>query len=211
MDQVLVEYVAEAVARDLLHRPGHITPDLARAIYGSEELRRATQGRVAFEHFEALKQLYASGDPALEAFSIDLLLPLTGRAEVQSFLEQRWQSINLGVDAQRGIQFRLADSKDLTASLRDELRAWTFANWRVWLAGVARFAGGEHAALSFFQGRLNERGDGRRFPDSKRWIYVCCAASSNEKEAARNWIQSFIGDTDPFVAETARMVRGRLA
>ena len=210
MDQAIIEYVTDKIANDVLNAPQNITPSVAKALYSSEELRRGMHGKITMAHFDRLRQLCESGDIAVQAFSIDLLSPIIGQPQVQAFLEGHWKTMNLGVDAQRGVQFRLSDCADLSKNLHQELRDWNFQNWDMWLAGVSRFAGGPDAVLNFFKQRLEECGEGRRYPASKRWIYVCCAASSSQGQEARAYIEEFTNDADPFVAETARMVLERL-
>ena len=48
-----------------------------------------------------------------------------------------------------------------------------------------------------------------RHSKSKRWVYICAAAASDDSAAARELIQSYTKDPDPFLREVAGIVRQR--
>lgn len=203
MAPILYEYIATKLLEDI--RSGRSLPvDLCQAV--TSDMRRRLHQQILPTDFAAIRRLCETDDSWSRGLGINLLFSIVDTREARSYLEELWRDTTLSMENRRNVQFRLLDCADLDATSHEALRNFTFENWEEWLQGVRRYAGGAEKALEFFKARIIDS----KYVESKLWVYLCCGAASNDKEATREWLQNYTADTNAFRRDTALLVLARL-
>jgi len=94
--------------------------------------------------------------------------------------------------------FHQLTARQTSAEQRRELASWAGANASLLIEDQRLFFSGENARV-----RLQERLENRAFA-SKRWVYMYSAHALGDPLEVRQFIQPYLEDADPLVANAAR-------
>lgn len=203
MEPIIAEYLVDKLVDDIRStRP--LPSQLCQALFRYpiiNDLRR----RINPDDFLIIHSLCESDDDAVRNLGFALLQNIR-QERVRCYLEEVWQRPLLSFKLRTNLQAELLNYPELSQDYHEQLFRFTLDNWQPWLQGIVDWCGGGEGVLKYCTGRLSDP----KFPKSKRWLYVCAAAASNDLAAARNLIGSYVEDPDPFLRGVPREVLKRL-
>jgi len=202
--KAIVDYLAQKLVDDL--RAGQELPvELQRAY--SSVLADAVRKQIQPADWKWIRSMCNSPSEYLRRLAIDLTRNIRDLPEVRPLLEDMWRQQGLPVSVRIALQARLLDYEDLTEEWHRELFKFTLNNWEEYLQEVRQWVAASGPILNFCRQRLNDP----NFPRSKRWFYICNAAAADDPKEAREFIENYKNDEDPFVREVVEGVLRRLA
>jgi len=205
VEPVLAEYVASKVVEDIrAERP--LSSELCEVFIRRFRMIDLMRKHAKPSDFPKLRRLCDSGDDALCDFGLTLLFSIMSQDEVHRYAEDLFQRPNLAFRTRMILQFRFLDDPDLDRHLHEEFLQFMLDNWAQVLNEVPQWFGGRQGVADFCSQRLQDS----RFPKTKRWAYVCFAAASDNPAEARQLIESYADDQDPFLREAVQQVLSRL-
>lgn len=205
MEKIVAEYLAQKVIEDV--RSGNLpAPELSKAVchFPLIDLLRK---HVTQSDWDNIYLLCESQNQDQRTLGRALLVNIMSFQKVRQYLEQSWQKTDLTFMDRIGLQFTLLNYKDLSTSFHEILLKFTMDNWNNWLKdATAPWADGQNNVLDYCQKRL----DDQSISKSKRWIYICGVAATDNIEAAKTLVESYLKSDDPFLAKVSNEVMSRI-
>jgi len=192
-----------------------LTQDIRSGFIPSKELSREVnrfplidllRERIEPADLPNLKSLCESQDIYISRLGFSLLRKIHEVNEVRAFVESQWPREDLPFDVRVTLQFMLLSYAELGESMHEELLRFTLSSWDQWLADAVNWSNGQHSVIDYCQERLSSP----NLPESKRWVYICCAAASGDQAKTRALISNYVNDPDPFLVKVADEVLDRL-
>lgn len=204
MERIIAEYLADKLINDI--RSGVILlPELCEAVT-SVPLIDYLRSRIRVEDFDRIRALCDSENAASQNLGLALLRNIEHESEVRSFLENLWERPDLSFRTRIGLQFQLSNYVNLDPSMRKRFLAFTLDNWQPFLDNQVAWCSGPQGVINFCRQRLTDT----RFPQSKKWLYMCVVAASDDSTSARSLLEGYQNDPDPFTREVVQEVLKRL-
>lgn len=148
-----------------------------------------------------------SSDEDVCRLGFSLAGQFSDQVEVRDYLESTWDRKDLPSDVRYELLSKLADDPELPREKHEEFFAFIIDNWDDWITAVENWLGGRGKVLSYCQSRVADH----RFPQSKTWVYICCAPASDDVGAAHQWVMTHVReDANPFTRRVAEEVLKRL-
>jgi CheY-like chemotaxis protein len=158
---------------------------------------RTTEGNRIGE--EVLLNIVNLEDGQRAALALQCLQPFAQKPEVQAALQKRWIDGNAPSPLKCHLVWRIGDDPGLTEAFRTGIRSWIFENFDAWTQSAQKFfCATPENILVAIRKKLDE---GSVYPEHKKWIVICCAPISSEKEAARQLLLA-LSSADVFVDAT---------
>ncbi len=205
MEQIIAEYIAKKMIIDI--REGYLpSPELSEAVRRFP-LMDFMRDLVQSGDFLNIRRLLDAPHEEIRALGFGLLNNILNLKKVRDYLEEKWKSCDMTFRDRNAIVFTLTNCEDLSPAFHKQFSEFIFENWERWLTKVAaRYAGGLQRVLDYCRVRLQDK----IFPDSKKWVYLCVAAASNDSLEAQNLIGGYADAPAPFVRKIACEVLRRL-
>jgi hypothetical protein len=153
-----------------------------------------------------VQRLLASTSFVVRRLGYSLLRKLSNEVPVRQFVENQWWRDDVTFDERIALQFLLLSYRDLDTKFHESLFSFTIQFWEQWLSDAVKWANGKDSVIRYCHDRLASA----ELPNSKRWVYLCCAAASNDFDAAIKLITSYSEDADPFLRHVVQVVLRRL-
>lgn len=205
MENVISEYLAEKFCADI--RAGAPASSELCSALTSFPVIDYLRSRIQIEDFERLQVFCDSDDPAKQNLGLALLRNIESIGNVRTYLENLWHRASLSFRSRIGLQFQLSNYADLDPAMRQRFLTFILNHWQEFLDNQIEWCNTGEGVLDFCRQRLADT----RFPASKNWLYLCVAAASSDRDAARALVQSYANDLDPFKRKVASEVLERLA
>jgi len=205
MDRVIAEYIGKKILDDI--RSGtQIQPEIYKKIVTTSVVDHMREN-ISQQDMIIITALCESKDETSQHLGLALISKFKDYPNVRILLEKLWGSPNLYFYSRQALQARLLDYPDLDTEIHQKLLLFTLENWDKWISEIVMWAGGPEVVLNYCEERLNNK----KTPTSKRWLYVCCAASSSDAIGRRDLIESYSDDADPFMQKVVTEVRKRIS
>lgn len=155
---------------------------------------------VSSDDLPLILNLGRSGSLPVANFAVGGLLRRFIRLpEVRTYLLQYWEA-HASKGRRHHVLFRLLDIEDLDEALRRKL--WIFVRDNLdWLSREhAEWFGGPPAVLDSVRSRLGDA----KFPDKKKWVYLCSVPGTSDRPALRILLQPFLSSAELLTVDVAR-------
>jgi NADPH-dependent ferric siderophore reductase len=201
MKTVLAEYLSRKIIEDI--RSGKtLSPEICESVCHFpliDFLRRLVQP----DDWNHIKLLLEANHVDIRTLGRALLNRILNVNGVREYLVRAWRSSGQTIRDKIGLQFTLLNYEDLDPQVQKELSEFVFENWNEWLSeGTTRWAAGEQNVLDFVRKRLSDE----KTTPTKRWVYICGAAASPDKNEVIRIIEEYVNNSDAFLSEIARRV-----
>lgn len=204
MEKVLLNYLGEKLIDDL--RAGAQLSSGLLGLANQVEIVDVLRKSISNEDFRWIRSMCDSKEDGAQQLALSLVRSIQYQREVRLYLEEMWHRNDLTFITRIVLQSQLLQYEDLQADLRTQIFQSILNNWDEWITEVKNWTGGVHNVLDYIQIRLGDS----RFPRSKWWYYLCCAPASNDPIKARELVERFAQDSDPFMKSVAEELLRRL-
>jgi hypothetical protein len=196
-DFTTIQFVADAIIAHI--RAGHIPSNGDADVLDSRPLIDALRLRVSETDVPWILKCIENESDSAAGLACSLLRAHSVRPEVRQCFENRWQTASPYL--KNRLIWRMLDDPELPQALHREFFRFLIDEWDTFVDFNRSFYGdGKKGVLSL----LSRIGD-PSFPDSKKWIYLCCVPSVIEdNEAAKTLVSIGFTMSDPFAHEVAR-------
>ncbi len=172
------DFIANALTAHL--RSGCLPAEAQAAGLDRRPLIDRLRKRVEPRDSSWLLPLVQSAPDTIAGLACSLLRHQMQDSKVRACFEARWSSASAYL--RNRIMWRLLDNPSLESSWHQVFRQFVFDEWEVFQRFNQTFYGPPETAVGSLLSRILDPS----FPDSKKWIYLCCAPGVTEDvEAAR--------------------------
>lgn len=194
IDEVLLRYLAEKIMEDL--RSGNqLAEDFCNALTGYPEIDSLRKA-VGSEDTDVIIGLCQSQNRAKRSLGFALLQPIVGNEKIQGFLKQLWDDANDNdYEAKRLLVWRILDISDLPSDFHEDIYRFVKKHWHAFIADNENWVQGD--VLDYCKERLSNM----YIPESKSWIYLLLASTSDRKEEVRKLLDQY-GESKASIVST---------
>ena len=151
----------------------------------------------------ALLRVVELEDGPRAALALQYLQPFTKQEHTIKALKKRWYVRETPPALKCHLVWRIGDDLGGDNEFKEVMRSWIFANFAAWSDSAQQFfCSTPDNILVAIQNKLAR---GAQYPEQKKWIVVCCAPVSANKEAARQLLSKRLSE-DNFVESTRKAV-----
>jgi hypothetical protein len=159
------------------------------------ELRKAVQPN----DIPVLLSLAKNADWPVANLAVGLLRAFKNDLEIRQHYLDIWNDERRPMELRFCVMYPLLDDPDLPRKLHEEFFTTILANLDVYKRTVSDYYITPEHVLPTVRKRIKDP----QYPVTKRWVYLCNALSSPDKLEAREFIEPFKDDLDPFVKKVA--------
>lgn len=197
-----LDFAADAIIAHL--RQGNRPTDSEAAFLDRRPLIDAFRQRITSNDLDWLLGIVNTASEPVAGLACSLLRHHVSAALVKSAFGKRWDSARPYL--KNRLMWRMLDDPELPKEWHQRFFEFVLAEWETFRDFNLTFYGNSRAAL----GRILTRITDPSFPDSKKWIYLCCPIEVvDDQDAAKAVV--FLGRsmTDPFAQHVAEVLLQR--
>lgn len=127
------------------------------------------------------------------------------RARVRGILEGLWDSSRNSVTRGTSVCFALLNIDDIPPELHNSLLQFYLDTWDYQCENQLNWSGGADHVIEKVKQRLNDK----RFPRSKKWIYILALGASNNPKAVAETLKNVQDDAYPIIQRACDEVKRR--
>lgn len=193
---VTAPFVVDAVIAYM--REGNVPTDEDAALLDRMPVIDALRQRVSENDVPWVLGIIEKETGPAAGLACSLLRKYAHRSEVKDCLENRWGTASPYL--KNRLMWRILDDPGLPQERHRELFEFVLANWDTFRDFNLEFYGRGAEGFRNFRSRIEDP----TFPESKKWIYLCCAPDATEDRGeAREMVNQGLSMSDPFAREVA--------
>src|SRR5215213_335378 len=160
--------------------------------------------RVSEEDLPWLMDIVENEDGLTAGLYCSLLRKYSHRQDVKTRLEGRWDSASAYL--KNRLMWRMLDNPELPQEWHERFFDFVLEEWQVFNDFNLKFLGRSQLGISNIISRLGDSS----FPESKKWIYLCCVpVVVEDKKLARILINLGQSIADPFARKVTQILSER--
>jgi hypothetical protein len=164
----------------------------------------ALRQRVSEEDISWLMDIVENEEGVTAGLCCSLLRKHSHRQDVKTRLEGRWDSASAYL--KNRLMWRMLDNSGLSLEWHQRFLDFVLEEWEVFSSFNLKFLGRSQQGISNIISRLEDS----TFPESKKWIYLCCVpAVVEDPNLARLMIRPGQSMADPFAQKVTRILLER--
>ena len=200
MDEILLKYIAKKFMEDV-RRGRTLDEALCDALRGYPEIEYLREV-VLPEDSDDIIDLCKSKNDTVLSLAFGLLHPLAKTKKVKEFIKNLWEELT-DYSVRMKLLWRLLDNPDLDIEIHRSLYSFVRENHDRFMKDTAKWVKGD--VMTYVKNRLEDN----RFPESKAWIYLLVASSTEEN--IDSLLKQYENSDASIVAEVVKDLREKRA
>ena len=190
------QFVADAILAHI--KEGFLPSNEDARRLDSRPLIDTLRSTISGDDIPWLLSIVDSAPDAMAGLACSLLREHATRSEVRTCFENRWYTASPYV--KNRLMWRMLDDPALPHQLHQEFFNFILAEWNTFTAFNRGFYGDGKQGIYNLLSRIGDI----TFPESKKWIYLCCVpAVVEDLDAAKALMTMGLTMNDPFAHEVA--------